>query len=121
MLCRLVTDHGWGLSRIDDSKRQRIDSGSSSTPSVEKPPHSANSEDEAPGAGKSSMNEPKKLRGAAARNNRGKELHDRERDREKERADAAGRRKGRAERRRGDGEMSNLHGFQQNGCNDVSL
>ncbi|KAI9852727.1 MAG: hypothetical protein M1838_005922 [Thelocarpon superellum] len=48
----------------------------------------------------SSQNGPRKIRGAAARNHREKEL--REREKERERADAAGRRKGRAERRRGD-------------------
>ena len=114
MAFRSVADHRWCVSRKDASKRQRIDSGPSSSPSIEKPPPSANSEDEAPGARKSSITEPKKLRGAAARNNREKELQDRERDREKERADAAGRRKGRAERRRGDGEISNVNGSRKN-------
>lgn len=46
------------------------------------------------------------MRGAAARNHRDKEIRDREEKRERERADAAGRRKGRAERRRGDGIFS---------------
>ena len=54
----------------------------------------------------------KKIRGAAAKNRRDKEIREREEKREKERADAAGRRKGRAERRRGDGEFSSITYFR---------
>ncbi|KAL8665131.1 MAG: hypothetical protein Q9202_002531 [Teloschistes flavicans] len=86
----------------DDNKRQRTKSGSYAS-SNEKPFAQVCNEDEAdrskpmvPSAGKS-------IRGAAARNHRNKELRDLEEKREKDRADAAGRRKGRAERRRGDG------------------
>ena len=45
-----------------------------------------------------------KIRGAAARNHRNKELRESEGKREQERAEAAGRRKARIERRKGDGQ-----------------
>lgn len=45
----------------------------------------------------------KSIRGATARNHRTKELREREEKREKGRSDAAGKRKGRAERKFGDG------------------
>lgn len=54
----------------------------------------------------------KKVRGAAAKNRRDKEIREREEKREKERADAAGRRKGRAERRRGDGRFCSVLWFR---------
>ena len=54
----------------------------------------------------------KMIRGAAARNHRAKELREREEQREKQKADAAGRRKGRAERRRGDGTSTRLMNAQ---------
>lgn len=54
----------------------------------------------------------KKVRGAAAKNRREKEIREREEKREKERADAAGRRKGRAERRRGDGRLRSILRFR---------
>ena len=45
-----------------------------------------------------------KIRGAAARNHRNKELREQEEKREQERAEAAAKRKARSERRRGDGQ-----------------
>ena len=89
--------------RKEDIKRQRTNSGSSSCPSSNKLAQHLDWEDEALSTNKSNDLNPKRIRGAAARNHREKEMRDREKEREKERADAAGRRKGRAERRRGDG------------------
>ena len=80
-------------------KRQRTASGSSSSASQSKSGRrGAESENEVEKPEKSNI-----IRGAAARNHRNKEVRDREAQREKERADAHGNRKGRAERRRGDG------------------
>ncbi len=85
--------------RNENVKRQRTTSGSASSASQSKSRrHDADSENE---IGK--PEKPKNIRGAAARNHRNKEVRDREAQREKERADALGGRKGRAERRRGDG------------------
>jgi len=90
----------------DNTKRQRT-SGPSSSPSDSKTfapnAHSEDEEEKAPkpeGANK--------IRGAAARNHRAKEFREREaaQQREQERADAAGRRKARSERRRGEGQLS---------------
>ncbi|KAH0558826.1 hypothetical protein GP486_004532 [Trichoglossum hirsutum] len=88
-----------------ESKRQRTASNSPSSPPG--PTHRTNSQagdsdDDAPSNKNSISSGGKRIRGAAARNHREKELRDREKEKEKERADAAGRRKGRAERRRGD-------------------
>lgn len=63
------------------------------------------SEDEADKPLQTAGQSHKKMRGVAAKNRRDKEIREREEKREKERADAAGRRKGRAERRRGDGKF----------------
>ncbi|KAL8738280.1 MAG: hypothetical protein Q9181_000915 [Wetmoreana brouardii] len=84
--------------RDDDNKRQRTKSGSSAS-SNEKVSENEEGADEAKAAASSAA---KPVRGAAARNPHSKELRERDEKREKERADAAGRRKGRAERRRGD-------------------
>lgn len=90
--------------RKDDIKRQRTNSGSSSSPlnSKNSPSNTDSDEDvginHKPGEGIS-----KKGKGNGSRNTRDKEALEREKEREKQRADAAGRRKGRAERRRADG------------------
>lgn len=60
------------------------------------------SDDDAPSNKNSISSGGKRIRGAAARNHREKEHRD-QKEKEKERADVAGRRKARAERRRGDG------------------
>lgn len=84
--------------RNENAKRQRTASGSASSASQGKTRrHDADSEDEIEKREKT-----KNIRGAAARNHRNKEVRDREAQREKERADPIGGRKGRAERRRGD-------------------
>lgn len=90
----------------DDNKRQRTKSGSSAS-SNEKPSAQEGNEEEADKSKPIVPSATKSIRGAAARNHRNKELRDLEEKREKERADAAGRRKGRAERRRGDGNELN--------------
>ncbi|KAI4109441.1 MAG: hypothetical protein L6R37_000598 [Teloschistes peruensis] len=90
----------------DDKKRQRTKSGSSAS-SNEKPSAQEANEEEADKSKPIVPSAAKPIRGAAARNHRNKELRDLEEKREKERADAAGRRKGRAERRRGDGNKLN--------------
>lgn len=85
--------------RNENVKRQRTTSGSASSVSQSKSrPRDADSDNETEKPEKT-----KSIRGAAARNHRNKEVRDREAQREKERADALGGRKGRAERRRGDG------------------
>lgn len=94
------------LSTRQDIKRQRTASGSPSNPSnpnTNSTSQNADSDDGSPSNKDDGNGGPKKIRGAAARNHREKETRDREAEREKARADAAGRRKGRAERRRGDG------------------
>lgn len=84
--------------RNENAKRQRTASGSASSASQSKSRRrDADSENEIEKPEKT-----KNIRGAAARNHRNKEVRDREAQREKERADAFGGRKGRAERRRGD-------------------
>lgn len=85
--------------RNENAKRQRTASGSASSASQGKSRrHGADSEDDIEKPEKT-----KNIRGAAARNHRNKEVRDREAQREKERTDTLGGRKGRAERRRGDG------------------
>ncbi|MCJ1307999.1 hypothetical protein MMC25_001649 [Agyrium rufum] len=84
---------------IENVKRQRTNSHSSSSTKRRRASSSDNEAD--PGKGSESNGKPA-LRGAAARNHAAKELQDREKAKEQERADAAGRRKGRAERRRND-------------------
>lgn len=94
--------------RKEDTKRQRTGSDSSSLPSDSKTLLPNVDSDEGDQSTKAPAVSHKKMRGAAARNHRDKEIRDREEKRERERADAAGRRKGRAERRRGDGTSSTL-------------
>ena len=85
--------------RNEDTKRQRTTSGSASSISQSKScRREADSENEIEKPEKT-----KNVRGAAARNHRNKEVRDHEAHREKERVDTLGGRKGRAERRRGDG------------------
>ncbi|KAL8758082.1 MAG: hypothetical protein Q9199_001762 [Rusavskia elegans] len=84
----------------DDNKRQRTKSGSSASSNDKgAPPDDEGDIEEANATFSPSA---KNIRGAAARNHRKKELREQEEKREKDRADAAGRRKGRAEKRRGD-------------------
>jgi hypothetical protein len=80
------------------NKRQRTDS---SSPPLEKPAAVTSSSDEALAANLV-QNIPKKIRGAAARNHREKELRE---QRERERIEAAIKREARSTRRRGDGEI----------------
>lgn len=95
-------------NRHEDTKRQRISSDSCSSHSDSKTLHpNAESDEEADESLKIAGGGHKTIRGATTRNNRDKEIRDREEKRERERADAAGRRKGRAERRRVDGIPSN--------------
>ena len=93
--------------RNENVKRQRTTSGSASSASQSKSRRrGAESENE--------LEKPEKshtIRGTAARNHRNKEVRDREAQREKERANAHGGRKGRAEQRRGDGNFPS--GFAQ--------
>ena len=112
ILCSTLhsADEDSTIRRLEDTKRQRTGSGSSSSPPNGKiSPQDVNSEDEGDAGTKSGEGGNKKIRGAAARNHRNKELREREEQRERERADAAGRRKGRAERRRGDGIAPSVH------------
>lgn len=101
-------DENSSSRRIEDTKRRRTGSGSSSPSNGKAFLQDANSEDEGDTGSKSGEGGYKKIRGAAARNHRNKELREREEKRERERADAAGRRKGRAERRQGNGNTSPL-------------
>ncbi|KAL8899647.1 MAG: hypothetical protein Q9192_001472 [Flavoplaca navasiana] len=84
----------------DDNKRQRTKSGSSASSNDKVAPRDDEVDVEEADATLSPS--AKNIRGAAARNHRKKELREQEEKREKDRADAAGRRKGRAEKRRGD-------------------
>lgn len=101
--CQLTTSHRRGK---DDNKRQRTKSGSSeSSNDKEGPQDDEGAIEEANATFSPSA---KNIRGAAARNHRKKELREQEEKREKDRADAAGRRKGRAEKRRGDGKTEGV-------------
>lgn len=94
----LASQANWNR-RNENAKRQRTTSGSASSASQSK-----NHRNDV--VSENEMEKPEKtknIRGAAARNHRNKEVRDREAQREKERADALGGRKGHAERRRGDG------------------
>ena len=108
------------IRRKESTKRQRTGSGSSSPPSDSRTllPN-PDSEDEGDKPIKAAGGSHKKIRGAAARNHRDKEIRDREEKRERERADAAGRRKGRAERRRGDGMYPEQSGVMYEPCAKV--
>ncbi|KAL9598366.1 MAG: hypothetical protein Q9219_004528 [cf. Caloplaca sp. 3 TL-2023] len=85
--------------RDEDNKRRRTESGSSSTSNGKRPVRDE-VENEDTNAGVSSIG--KNIRSAAVRDPRHKELREREEKRDQDRLVAAGRRKGRAERRRGD-------------------
>lgn len=101
--CRLTTSHRRGK---DDNKRQRTKSGSSASSNDKAaPPDDEGDIEEANATFSPSA---KNIRGAAAQNHRKKELREQEEKREKDRADAAGRRKGRAEKRRGDGKTEKI-------------
>lgn len=101
------------IRRREDTKRQRTGSDSSTSLSERKTLSLTGlSEDEADKPSKAAGQSHKKMRGAAAKNRRDKEIREREEKREKERADAAGRRKGRAERRRGDGKLRSVVWFR---------
>ena len=98
MLCRILTK--FSHRQKSTSKRQRTGSKSNS-PSTEKDQDVFSSSDEALAAKAAADQTPKKsIRGAAARNHQAKELRD---QKEKERQEAANRRKTRVERRRGEG------------------
>ncbi|KAL8673874.1 MAG: hypothetical protein Q9168_001694 [Polycauliona sp. 1 TL-2023] len=84
----------------DDNKRQRMTPGSSASSNDKITPLDDEGDPEETNATFSPS--AKNIRGAAARNHRKKELREQDEKREKDRADAAGRRKGRAEKRRGD-------------------
>ncbi|KAL8770003.1 MAG: hypothetical protein Q9209_004250 [Squamulea sp. 1 TL-2023] len=83
-----------------DNKRQRTQSGSSASSNDKEAPqdNEGNVEETNATFSPSARN----IRGAAARNHRKKELREQDEKREKDRANAAGRRKGRAEKRRGE-------------------
>ncbi|EPE36949.1 FYVE/PHD zinc finger [Glarea lozoyensis ATCC 20868] len=83
-------------------KRQRTQSASPSPPQEQNDTPQADSDDGTNGR----VPGPKKIRGAAARNHREKEMRE---EKEKIRQEAASKRKGRAERRRLDGELVSQH------------
>ncbi|KAL8843314.1 MAG: hypothetical protein Q9170_000172 [Blastenia crenularia] len=87
--------------RKDDYKRQRTESGSSASSNAKQVAREK-IEDETADVKTRASSTAKNIRGAAARNHRNRELREREERQDKDRLDAAGRRKGRAERRRGD-------------------
>ena len=91
------------FSPNDDNKRQRKESGSSASSNGKAFVDEVEDDREDGKAPASSSAQT--VRGAAAQNRRNKELRERDEKRERDRADAAGRRKGRAERRRGDGKV----------------
>ena len=97
-----VTKYSFESRRKEDTKRQRTIS--SSSPSDSKTLlANAVSDDEDHELRKARDGGQTKIRGAAARNSRNKELREQEGKKEQERAEAAGRRKARSERRRADG------------------
>ncbi|KAF7955721.1 hypothetical protein EAE96_004645 [Botrytis aclada] len=84
----------------DGPKRQRTDSASPTPEDDEKPqeaPHSQAESEDSTIVGNGRFGAAKKIRGAAAKNHREKELRE---ERERSRLEAANKRKGRAERRR---------------------
>ncbi|KAL8792470.1 MAG: hypothetical protein Q9195_004926 [Heterodermia aff. obscurata] len=87
--------------RKGDTKRQRTTSSSPPSDSKTLPPEPA-SDDDNDNETKPQDGGQNKIRGAAARNHRNKELREQEERREQERAEAAAKRKARSERRRGD-------------------
>jgi hypothetical protein len=96
--CSTITD---GLtSHKGNLKRQRTGSNSSGSGSI----HSGSPEPAADGAQKSGRQSSQKLKGAAARNNREKELRDQMKEQQAAiRAEAASKRNARSERRRVEG------------------
>jgi len=92
----LVTD--FGESKLDGIKRQRT---ASASPSPSGEPHRFASQVDSDDGATTKPNVGKKIRGAAARNHKEKELRE---ELERSRQEAANKRKGRAERRRIDGE-----------------
>ncbi|TGO50625.1 hypothetical protein BCON_0179g00050 [Botryotinia convoluta] len=87
-------------SKHDGPKRQRTDSASPTPEDDEKPqeaPHSQTESEDSTIVGNGRFGAAKKIRGAAAKNHREKELRE---ERERSRLEAANKRKGRAERRR---------------------
>ncbi|KAM0151443.1 hypothetical protein ACHAPG_008241 [Botrytis cinerea] len=87
-------------SKHDVPKRQRTDSASPTPEDDEKPqeaPHSQAESEDSTIVGNGRFGAAKKIRGAAAKNHREKELRE---ERERSRLEAANKRKGRAERRR---------------------
>lgn len=88
-------------------KRQRTSSDSPGPLSTSHTAsHLADSDDDDSSATRPTASSLKKARSAAAENQRQRELTEREKVREAQRAEAAGRRKARAGRRRGDGTIS---------------
>lgn len=85
----------------EGSKRQRTESASSASSNDKQRAQADEGENKDSNAGAPTAG--KNIRGAAARNHRNKELRQREEKQQKDRLDAASKRKGRAERRRGDG------------------
>lgn len=87
------------------SKRPRTDSGSSASSTHLR---SAQDDIEVETEGIQAVASPtgKNVRGAAARNHQNKVLREREEKQQNDRLDAASKRKGRAENRRGDGETA---------------
>ena len=97
-----VADHDSNPRRKEDTKRQRTTF--SSSPSDGKTILAETMSDDGDDDSVKPQEGPKKIRGAAARNHRNKELREQEEKREQDRAEAAGRRKARSERRKADGQ-----------------
>lgn len=96
-------------SKHDGPKRQRTDSASPTPEDDEKPqeaPHSQAESEDSTIVGNGRFGAAKKIRGAAAKNHREKELRE---ERERSRLEAANKRKGRAERRRIEGQYTQIH------------
>lgn len=90
------------LRQDEGSKRRRTESGSSASSSDQRivKEDTVHEIEEVNAVASATV---KNIRGAAARNHRSKELREREEKQQKDRLDAASKRNGRAERRRGDG------------------
>lgn len=104
----LYKDHGGANAACcccrtkDGSKRPRTESGSPASSSNLRGVQD-DTEIEAEDIQVAASSTGKNIRGAVARNHRNKELREREEKQQKDRLDAASKRKGRAEKRRGDG------------------
>lgn len=96
-----MSDHGL--------KRRKTGSDSGSPIRSNAPVFDGLSEDQDSKHASKSGHVSERARGANTRGLSGKDMRKRERERELERAEAAGRRKGRAERRRGDGRRIHAH------------